>query len=428
MRGARAFVPARNGVGIMYSLAAFLVLISVATPQERTDDPAAHLPGEGDVRAADSESWLAARERAERRLRVMRTGLPAGPEAVPEALPGPAPDPGTDSNSRAAPPAAPARATAARPSADAGSMASRQEPIATPRLSPADEAAQRELASRGYACSDEVPALACPDLARQIALGEVTPGVYLQCATVSGPVDFRGAWLKDKVCGQKAALIAKGGAVIENVTVSGQTIGVNAACVRLEGGDIVLRGLTCRDTDMGILGNVGHLVIENSLIERTIDGGRNYGHVVYINTADLVEIRGTTLRDPGHEGHPLKTGARKTVIESSVLEGGSRPYSRIIDAFNGGELVLRDTVLRAGSNGGNGDIIGFAAEERTRFEVNRVEMQGGVIDCRAGQTWNIVHIWKDKVPADLTEFKPGEVLGCPEPPAWWRQFIPGFMR
>lgn len=415
----RALPAPRRKADMMITLAGAIVVAAALVAgrgdvQEQAPDPAAHLPEVEDTGRADSESWKAARERAERRARLMAPPPGEVAQESPSALPPQTGGRVAAGQAQGGP--AQRKSSQARPA------------VATPALSPADKLARDELAAQGYACSDEIPALACPKLESQIKTGRVKPGVYLQCATVSGAVDFQGSWLKDKACGRKAALIAKGGAVIENVTISGQSDGTNLACVRLEGGDIAIRGMTCRHTDTAILGNAGHVVIENSLLESVMDSGPSLNHIVYANSADILEIRGTTVRDPGHRGHALKTGARRTIIENSTIEAGEREYSRIIDAFNGGELILRNTVLRVGSHGGNGDVIGFGGEMRTRFDVNRVEMSGGVIDCRAGKTWNVLHIWQDKVLPDIEDFQPGEVLGCPAPPTWWQQMLPGFLR
>lgn len=271
------------------------------------------------------------------------------------------------------------------------------------------------LAAEGYGCSDDVHGWACPDLAQQIATGSVMKGVYVQCARIDRPVDFNGALIKNSVCGGKAALIARDGAEIANVTIENISIGVNGACIRWEGGTVRLRHVHCLDSDMGLLGTGDQLVIEDSLFERTKDGGRNYGHVLYLSRADRVEIRNSILREPGNEGHVLKSGARILIVEDSELAGGSRPYSRLIDAFNGGELLIKNTILKTGPHGGNGDLIGYGAEMRTRFSINRVSLEGGVLDCLAHRARNAVHAWSGKARPDALLWRPAQSLGCPDP-------------
>lgn len=272
-----------------------------------------------------------------------------------------------------------------------------------------------ELEEQGFACSDEIYGWTCPDLSSQIASGRVIKGVYTQCVTVSSAVDFQGAHLKTEVCGRKAGLIAKDGAVIENVTITDLSIGVNAACVRWEGGTITLRNMTCTRTDMGLLGTGERLVIEDSLFEGTHNEGRNHGHVIYASKADEVVIRNTTLRDPGNQGHVLKSGARHTVIENSTLAGGARPYSRVIDAFNGGILEILQSHLVVGSQGGNGDMIGYGAEMRQRFDDNRVIIKGGSVDCSAALTYNSLHVWPERLRPDSVIWEPETNSRCRPP-------------
>ncbi len=271
------------------------------------------------------------------------------------------------------------------------------------------------LEEQGFQCSDEIYGWTCPDLGAQINKGRVTKGVYVQCATVSGAVDFQGSHLKSEVCGRKAGLIAKGGAVIENVTITDLSIGVNAACVRWEGGDVTLRNMTCQRTDMGLLGTGNRLVIEDSLFESTHNEGRNHGHVIYASKADEVVIRNSTIRDPGNQGHVLKTGARHTLVENSTIAGGERPYSRVVDAFNGGVVEILQSRLIVGSNGGNGDMIGYGAEMRQTFDDNRVIIKGGSIDCSAGLTYNSLHIWPERISPQSVLWEPDTSTRCRTP-------------
>ncbi len=275
---------------------------------------------------------------------------------------------------------------------------------------------QEALKKQGFGCSDMVPGWRCPRLQPQIARGSVTKGVYVQCGTVKGPVDFHGARLQRAVCGGKAALIAKNGAEISNVEISDISIGVNAACIRWAGGRLKLRNVHCRNTDMGLLGRGTRLDIEDSDFGETIDAGSNHGHVLYLVSAEEVRIRNSRIHDPGNDGHVLKSGARRLVVENSLLEGGDRSYSRIIDAFNGGQLVVRNSRLVVGARGGNGDVVGFGAEMRQAFEDNRIVFDGGSVDCRAGLTRRLVHLWQDRTGPVTIEWHPDEVIACPPAP------------
>jgi len=270
---------------------------------------------------------------------------------------------------------------------------------------------------QGYTCSDEIAGWSCPDLQEQVRTGSVQKGVYHQCAKVHGPVDFNGAWLKTKVCDRKAALIAFDGAIIENVKITDISIGGNANCVRWQKGHVTIRNMICRRADMGLLGFGDKLVIEGSVFAETLDKGRNHGHLIYAcprhGGGSELNLRDTIVRAPGGEGHVLKTGCATTRILNSVLDGGDGNYSRVIDAFNGGELILRDSRITAGESGGNGDLIGYGAEGRADFPHHRIVVRGGTADCRQLPAWgHALHLFTQRTKPETVTWLPKENLKC----------------
>jgi hypothetical protein len=109
----------------------------------------------------------------------------------------------------------------------------------------------------------------------------------------------------------------------------------------------------------------------------------------------------------------LKTGCATTRIEGSVLDGADGHYSRVIDAFNGGKLVIRDSTLAAGSGGGNGDLIGFGAERRQSLDVHEIDLRGGRTDCRTLPIWgHALHTWPDRVRVQRVSWQPEMNQGC----------------
>jgi hypothetical protein len=77
------------------------------------------------------------------------------------------------------------------------------------------------------------------------------------------------------------------------------------------------------------------------------------------------------------------------VLENVTLDETRGTGSRLIDAFNGGELVIRDSQLLAHPDDGNADVIGFRAEGRVDHTTDRVEIDADtVIDCAGGQLVN----------------------------------------
>ena len=276
-----------------------------------------------------------------------------------------------------------------------------------PTTLPEGNSKKADLQGRGYRCSDEVIGWECPNLQKQVNSGSVKKGVYLQAAKVYAPritntdatnpnvVDFNGAWIKETTSQGKGAILTRDGTaeqptVIKNVKITRATNNQNAACVRLEGGHVEVHNLTCRASDMGIQGNVDSILIADSDIGQTLDYGDNLGHVLYIcgGTGDdrcSLTIRNTRLHGPGDQGHTLKTGAAKTVLETVELDETRGTGSRLIDAFNGGELVIRESILKAHPNDGNAEVIGYATEGRVNHSVDRIFIYATTeINCAGG--------------------------------------------
>jgi hypothetical protein len=262
-----------------------------------------------------------------------------------------------------------------------------------PETLPKTDPVKAELETRGYTCADSVIGWECPDLQTQIESGSVQKGVYIRGATVNRDVDFNDAWLKGAVKDGKGALIAKPGAVIRNVKVTGASTGVNASCVSpiAEGGRIEVHNLTCRDSDMGIHGNADEILIADSDIGMTLDQGANLGHVLYVcggvkPNRCTVTVRNSRIHGPGDDGHTLKTGASRTVLEGVTLDETRGTGSRLIDALNGGDLVIQNTQLVAHPNDGNADVIGFDTEARVEHSTNSVLLDAGThVNCAGGR-------------------------------------------
>lgn len=388
----------------------FLIAMTIAMLAGAADDKAAIRAEIARLEAAmqaagpqDRANWQRAIDRM--RARLDGPGLPSRYDIFGKSG---SPDRATPSGeTRTPPPRQPVRARPV-PQIDPAS-------VAGPERIPAGRA---DLEARGFTCSDEIAGWECSALADQIAQGVVERGVYLQCARVDRPVDFNGSILATRVCSDKAALIARPGAVIENVVVEDLTIGLNAACIRWAGGEVVIRNMTCRRADMGLLGMGHRLVIEDSFFESTHDFGRNHGHVLYVAKAAEFIVRRSIVRDPGDGGHVLKSGARRTVISNSRLAGGERPYSRLVDAFNGGTLLIRDSTLAVGPNGGNGDLIGFGGEIRQAFEDHEIVVQDSIFDCSAGWVRNMIHLWPEKTGDVAIDWRPDQTIGCPTLRGW----------
>ncbi len=217
----------------------------------------------------------------------------------------------------------------------------------------------------------------------------VRAGVYEQAAilrahnlTIQAEA---GAHLRNGVAENKAALVIKGNdMVIVGLECSGISISAgNGACIRLEGVNLTLRNVNFHDSQEGILagGAIGDVLIEGSLFER-LGGAENIqlgrAHAIYISGGNSLTVRNTRVLSSKEEGHEVKSRAARTVIENSVIASLDGVDSRLIDVPNGGELVIRDSVLEIGPNSSNSNLIGHGLEGITHA-MNTILIEGNII-------------------------------------------------
>ena len=203
----------------------------------------------------------------------------------------------------------------------------------------------------------------------------VAPGVYSNCGVVDKPLRLIGlkdgsgkkAHLTGAVCWGKASLVLKAsdiivqGFEISNIAVPSQ----NGACIRIDpqAGDITIRDLYCHDSENGVLGGPtkGSVTIEDSRFERN-GANQGYAHGIYINDGDNFVVRRSQIISTKEQGHTLKSGAKRTVVEDSILAALDGRNSLAIDVYAGGVLEVRRSVIHQGKNSDNDAAIGIALE------------------------------------------------------------------
>ncbi len=183
----------------------------------------------------------------------------------------------------------------------------------------------------------------------------VSPGSYSDCLIIkkSLTINGAGARVSGKACGEKAAfVVASGGVTLTGFDI-GPVIGTegNIACVRaLETSTgLTLRGIKCHDTKMGVLAKVaGDVLIEDSSFRNFTSAGA-IPHALYITVAKRFTLRNSTVSE-SKDGHLVKSGAQQTIIENSTLAALDSKTARLIDAYGGGELTVRNSVLQVRNN------------------------------------------------------------------------------
>ncbi len=270
----------------------------------------------------------------------------------------------------------------------------------SPSASP--PAAAAAPASRGLKMNVSICAGGCDaaKLDQAVALiaegGTLTiePGIYFDCIKIKKSMKIIGkiapdgsrATLKKIACSGKAAIdldapdVTIQGLKISDIAVPSE----NGACIRVgpAAQKLLIRDIICLDSENGVLGattNDGVMTIENSYFQG--HGKNALAHGMYISGGGKVILRNVKIL-ASDNGHLLKTGAANTLVENSVIASLEGNSGEAINAYGGGQLTVRNSVLQLGQNGQNHNFISYATEP------NRI-ISGGVHKILIENNWII---------------------------------------
>jgi hypothetical protein len=193
----------------------------------------------------------------------------------------------------------------------------------------------------------------------------IAPGQYFDCAvvktprlTIEGVGDPAGVVLTDKTCAGKAILVIDAPDVtVRNLTLTRARVpDSNGAGIRMEGGSLVVEGVRFIDNEDGILTAADPswtLTVRNSLFERN-GVCRDYcAHGIYAGHIARLDVENSIFYET-KEGHHIKSRALHTEITGCTITDGPRGTSSyLIEAPNGGGLVIRHNKLEKGPHSGN---------------------------------------------------------------------------
>ncbi len=206
----------------------------------------------------------------------------------------------------------------------------------------------------------------------------IGPGLYSDCIDAikksvaiigrPGPDGQRPTF--SRACAGKAALIlAAPEILVQGIQVQDIRVGdQNGACFRLQHPKhqrVLIRDVVCVNSQNGILGSPGSkggVHIEQSLFAGNGVKGRAQG--IYVTGGEEVVIRNSVVHSTKQGGHSIKVGARRLLIESSIIAALDQRNSRAIDFYGGGVLLVRDSVLQQGEKSDNHEFIGLAGEAK----------------------------------------------------------------
>jgi hypothetical protein len=174
--------------------------------------------------------------------------------------------------------------------------------------------------------------------------------------------------------GKAIWVIAGADAVVEGIEFHGVHVpDRNGAGIRAEGRNLTVRNSGFFDSDEGMLGGEhGTIVIERCEFARN-GFGDGQSHNLYIGRADKLVVTASFFHE-AKVGHNFKSRAKETRVENSYfMDGPSGTSSYLIDAPNGGVVVLRGNLFHKGPNADNPTAIAYG-QEGLRWTTNTLEL------------------------------------------------------
>ena len=193
----------------------------------------------------------------------------------------------------------------------------------------------------------------------------ISPGQYFDCAvlaannlTIQGVGDAAAVVLTDKTCQGKALLVIDG----DNTTISNLTLtrarvaDGNGAGIRAEGGSLTVDGVHFINNQDGILTSANPamvLTVRHSVFTKNGVCQESCSHAIYAGKIASLVVQDSIFRDT-RDGHDIKSRAARTEVTGcDIQDGPTGTASYLIEAPNGGALIVRDNTLEKGPLSGN---------------------------------------------------------------------------
>jgi hypothetical protein len=166
-----------------------------------------------------------------------------------------------------------------------------------------------------------------------------------------------GVVITDKACMGKGLFVIEGkNTTVRNLTLTRSRVpDMNGAGIRLDNGNLTVDNVKFIDNQTGILGGVpGTTVsIRNSDFDRNGTCQAACAHGIYIENVDLLRVENSHFSNT-RQAHAIKSRAlRAEVIGCTITDGPEGTSSYLIEAANGGALIVRDNTLEKGPKSEN---------------------------------------------------------------------------
>jgi hypothetical protein len=191
---------------------------------------------------------------------------------------------------------------------------------------------------------------------------EIEPGQYFDCAVWNadnlviegtGP----GVVITDKTCMGKGLFVIEGkNTTVRNLILTRARVpDMNGAGIRLDNGNLTVDNVKFIDNQNGIMGGAPGttVTIRNSDFDKNGTCQAGCAHGVYIENADLLRVENSRFSNT-RQGHSIKSRALRTeVTGSTITDGPEGTSSYLIEAPNGGTLIVSDNTLEKGPKSEN---------------------------------------------------------------------------
>ncbi|WP_343817340.1 hypothetical protein [Colwellia asteriadis] len=178
----------------------------------------------------------------------------------------------------------------------------------------------------------------------------------------------------------------------------------NGACIRQEGVNLTLKHIFFHGSQEGVLETAkqaGFIKIYQSRFERL--GYNGQAHGIYSNKAS-VYIEESVFVATKSQGHAIKVRGESLVVNASVIASLSADDSRLIDMPNGGELMVKNSLLAQGPNSVNGQVIGYGLEGISHLR-NSILMTDNVVYLERLGVNYLLALPKESQAIELTQNK-----------------------
>jgi hypothetical protein len=191
---------------------------------------------------------------------------------------------------------------------------------------------------------------------------EIAPGQYFDCAVwrannlvIEGTAP--GVVITDKTCMGKGLFVIEGNdTTVRNLTLTRARVpDMNGAGIRLDKGSLTVDGVKFINNQNGILGGVpgATVIVRNSDFEKNGVCAPGCAHGIYVANVDLLRVEHSRFFET-RQAHSIKSRALRTEVTGcDIADGPDGTSSYLIEAPNGGALIVSGNTLEKGPKSGN---------------------------------------------------------------------------